>query len=446
MHRDARRIARDVLARVGARGGYANKSLDAAFKKHRDLDPRDRALITEIVYGVLRRRATLDHHLAKFSRVPWPEVERATRDALRAALYQVLYLDRVPAAAAVSDAVDAVPFRAKGFVNAVLRSLLRDRGSLTCDDLADDRAEFLATVHSHPAWLVERWLARYGEERATALLAANNERPPLTLRTNLLRGTREELIARLHADGVEAAPSPIVPEAVRLGRVVDLEALAALRQGFAMIQDEAAMAVVHLLDPRPGERVLDACAAPGGKSVFAAERMGDRGEVVALDPEKARLLLVEQNACRLGLRAVKTRRGDATRLPEELSGFDRVLVDVPCSALGLLRKQPEIRWRRGLDDLADLAARQAAILIGAARAVRPGGVLVYAACTLEPEETGAVVDAFLASRGDFRLRPAGEVLTGTLAPLAAADGRMRTESPEWLMDGFFAARMEREAD
>ena len=446
MHRQARQIARDVLARVGARSGFANRTLDAAYKRHRDLDPRDRALITEIVYGVLRRRATLDHHLARFARAPLAEVERPTLDALRVALYQILYLDRVPAAPAVNDAVEAVPARAKGFVNAVLRTLLRERGTLTCEDLAADRVAYLAAVHSHPAWLVERWLARYGEDRAARLLAANNARPPLTLRANALRSGRDDLVARLVAEGLDARPSPYVPEAVRVERVSDLDALPALRQGLCLVQDEAAAAVVHLLDPRPGERILDACAAPGGKATFAAERMGDRGEVVALDAERARLALVEQNALRLGLRAVRTVRGDAARPPEGLGLFDRVLADVPCSALGLLRKQPEIRWRRGLADVRDLAARQAEILEGVAALVRPGGVLVYAACTFEPDETDSVVGAFLARRPEFRLRAAREVLGGTLAPLAAEDGMLRTEAPELMMDGFFAARMAREAD
>ena len=448
IQRGARQIARDVLSRVGARRGFANRELDAAFKKRRDLEARDRGLATEIVYGVLRRRATLDHHIARFSKAGLDRIERGTIEAVRVALYQVLYLDRIPAAAAVNDAVEAVPKRAKGFANGLLRNLLRNRDSLTCEDLAGRPAAYLATVHSHPEWLVERWLDRFGAEETARLLSANNERPPVCLRTNLLRITRDGLLDRLAADGLDAEPSPYVPEAILLGRAPDLSGLSALRNGLGTVQDEAAQAVVHLLDVRPDQRVLDACAAPGGKATHAAERMGDRGEIWALDVDRERLRQVEQNALRLGLRAVKTVRGDAASPPEEVRSrpFDRVLVDAPCSALGLLRKQPEIRWRRRTEDPADLSSRQQGILEGICSLVGPGGSLVYAVCTFEPEETEHVIGGFLARHSEFRLRPAREVLTGGLAPLAAKDGYLRTHAPGLMMDGFFAARLEREAD
>lgn len=446
MRKGPRQIAHDVLSRVGARSGFANNELSIVFKRNRNLDPRDRSLVTEIVYGVLRNRLLLDYRLATFSKMPLADVEKPTLDAMRMALYQVLFLDRVPDSAAVNDSVNLSPKRSKGFVNGVLRSLVRGKHQLNLNGLPEGSAERLSVEFSHPRWLVDRWIERRGYDETKQRLIRNNRRPGLTFRTNLLRTTREELIEELQRGGLKAEASVYLPEAILVKQVSDLEGQKGLKTGLFMVQDEAAQGVSYLLDPKPGERILDACAAPGGKSTHLAQLMGDEGVVVALDLDAARLKLVSENACRLQTGTVKTLRGDAERPPEKIGLFDRVLVDAPCSSLGLLHKQPDIRWRRGTTDFRNLAERQARILQGVAPLVKPGGVLVYSVCTTEPEETVEVVKGFLAAHPAFRRRPAGEVLKGELAGLVSTDGYYRTDDPQLDLDGFFAVRMEHETD
>lgn len=440
----ARAVAARVLERVESEGAFADLALDAELTRA-GIAPRDAALATELVYGTLRWQRYLDWILAPHSRRPLERLDPRPRVLLRMTAYQLALLERIPSFAAVDDAVTLARQRGRPgvaeFVNAVLRAFAR-RGAREREPAAPrDLAEAAALRSSFPTWLARRWIARFGPDEAVALMAALNERPPLTVRANFLRTTREALAERLrHDDALDTTPTR-APEGLVVaggGRPASWPAFVA---GALTVQDEASMLVARLLEPRPGETVADVCAAPGTKTTHLAELMGDRGRIVAFDPQPARLVLVADGAARLGITIVETRAGSAESLaPGFRDACDAVLVDAPCSNLGVLRRNPEAKWRRGPDDLAASAARQREILAAAATMVRPGGRLVYATCSLEPEENQDVVAALRAGRRDFTPDPPASF------PIALdPDGVLRCLPHRHGTDGFTAVRLRRTA-
>jgi 16S rRNA (cytosine967-C5)-methyltransferase len=336
--------------------------------------------------------------------------------------------------------------RATGLVNAVLRRLAAEHARLAMPSLADDPLAHLTHALSIPEWVAARWLALFGPEEAAALARACNEAPPLTVRANPQRTSAAALLEELRERFPEARPCRIARGGIVLGRRGNPALDPAFLAGRFSVQDEASQLVVALLDPQPGERVLDACAAPGGKSTAIAERVGPEGCVLAIDRHARRLDLIRRSARRLGLSALRTFERDATRPLQDLpiaAGFDRVLVDAPCSGLGTLRRNPDARWRVGPGDPVRLAEIQRAILRNAAATLRPGGVLVYSTCTLLPEENEAIVEAFLREAKDFR-RSEPAALPAGLAPVLDPGGSLRCLPHRHDADGFFAARLERQ--
>ena len=415
------------------------------------LPARERALATELAYGVARRQGTLDWGLARFSRRAPERLDPPVRVALRLGAYQLWYLDRIPAHAAVDESVRLVrrhgPAYAAGYVNAVLRAAGR-RGfpHAAVPPRERDLAGHLALVHAHPPWLVERWLARLGPEETERLLEANNRVPPLSARVNRLRAEPQALAAALAARGVAVEPGRFLPEALRLGHGVQPAELAAFREGALTWQDESSMLAVHVLDPRPGELVVDVAAAPGGKATHIAERMGDRGRVVACDIDRRRLSKVGEAARRLGLGCIEPLALDGRKLPERLGGrADRVLADVPCTGLGVIARRPDLRWRKAPADVEALARLQRELLRAAAACLKPGGVLVYSTCTTEPEENQQVVEGFLAEAGAAFV--ADDLRPWLPASLRDEPGTDRGWIQLWPhrhgVDGFFIARLRR---
>lgn len=446
---DARGVALRVLERVEADGAYADLALRAALAQS-GLDARDRAFATELAYGTLRWRGHLDFLLARVLDRPLDRIEDRVRAVLRLGAYQLVFCDRVPDAAAVSESVriacDSGLRRAAGLINASLRRLARERTALAAPALAEDPVGHLVHGLSFPRWIAERWVAQFGAEEAAALASASNAAPPRTLRANRARGSRDALLAELRTRFPDAAPCRFAPDGISLGRRGDPIADLAFREGRMTVQDEASQLVVELLDPQPGERVLDACAAPGAKATAIAERVGARGRVVALDRHPRRLALVARDAERLGLETIATFVVDASvaTLPglDEDAPFDRILVDAPCSGLGSLRRNPDARWRVRPEAIEALAAEQRSILAAVVSRLRRGGTLVYSTCTLTLEENESVASWLLAHAPDLRRVEIPEI-PASLHALLGADAALRCWPQRHDSDGFFAARFER---
>lgn len=440
----ARETAAKVLRAVHEEGAYANVALVQELRRS-GLTDVDRRFVTELVYGAVKAGETLDWILRRYASRPLKKITPMVREILRLGMYQIFYMDKVPASAACNEAVELTKkyghIGTVKFVNGVLRAAAREPGKARFPAGKGKEAERLALESCHPLWLVERWLKEFGREETEALCAFNNARPLLSLRTNTLKMSRRELLERLKAEGAEVVPSEWAPEGILCTSHGSLDSLDALQQGACQVQDESSMLVAHVLSPKAGDFVLDVCSAPGGKATHMAALMGDRGRILACDIYGHKLERVGENARRLGLHSIETRELDGRRVGAEYAGqADRVLVDAPCSGLGVLRRKPDARWKKQPEMLQELPKLQLALLESAALAVKPGGVLVYSTCTMGREENQGVVETFLQGHGNFRLEDTGSFLPGKVR-----GGEMVQLYPQRDgTDGFFIARLSRE--
>ncbi len=443
-----RELAVEILLKVEKRKAYADILLDHVLKKE-PLSARDRALLTQLVYGTLRWRGRIDWHLARSLHRSLSATNPYLRNLLRLTLYQLLFLNKVPDYAAVNEAVELAKgyggVRAGGLVNGVARRVLREK-ELQSPASQTDVVSYLSALWSHPDWLVKKWLEYFGREATEALLKANNAEPLLTLRANGLKGDREPLVEILGEKGFRAVPTPWSVQGIHLKASSVVDQLPGFQEGLFQIQGEASQLVGCLLDPQPGERVLDACAAPGGKTTHIAELMEDRGEIIAADVSARGLEKLKQNVQRLGLTSVRPFLVDVARgLTGVLAApYDRILVDAPCSGLGTLRSHPEAKWQKGEGDIQRLSRLQKKIVHRLSAYLKPGGILVYATCTLTREENEEVVEDFLDHQNDFVVESAGSYLPGAARQMA--QGKYFLALPhKHNTDGFFAARMRKTA-
>jgi len=437
---DAREVALLTLNACQRQGGWSDgvlkKQLAAA-----GLDSRDAALATQLCFGVVQNQLLLDFYLSAFTNISLKRMEGKVVQALRLGAYQLLFMDKIPHSAAVNSCVDLVKRhcknrRAAGMANAVLRSLERSLDNLPVIP-SGDPVSYLSVLYSHPEWLVKEYLLTLDEEETGRLLAAHNSQPPMTAMVNTTKVTQEALVGELTACGVEVSLHPWLSNCLQLSRTGNLEKLRSFQEGWFYVQDPASRLAIQALEPRAGERVLDCCAAPGGKSFACAIAMGGEGEIVSCDLHPHKKKLIQAGADRLGLSCIRPETVDArTFRPEWESAFDRVLVDAPCSGLGVIRKKPDIRFKQP-EQLDALPAIQRDILENACRYVRPGGVLLYSTCTVRREENEGVADDFLAAHPEFRAEaftlpgPAGECASGMVTLWPHRHGT----------DGFFICKL-----
>jgi 16S rRNA (cytosine967-C5)-methyltransferase len=441
-----RAICLDILNRVEAAEVYPDRLLADSFKRYRYLTLLDKAFLTELTYGVIRWKGKLDWVIRQFSKIAFEKIEPGTLSILRLGLYQILFLSRTPVSAAVNESVElAKRIRGRGgagFVNGVLRSTLRQKDEIRYPDMEQDPVLHISVVQSYPLWLVQRWEKELGVEETLRICEFNNQISPLTLRTNTLKINRTDLIERLRKKELKPVPTTFSEKGVLLQDPPPTSELPFFKEGLYIIQDEASQLVTSILDPKPGERILDACAAPGGKTTHMAQNMENRGKIYALDLSKWKLDLIEEMSCRLGIKMVKTIKGDAAGplpLPQGLR-FDRILADVPCSGFGTLRKNPDLKWRRGEKDIKRLNELQFSILDNLSAYVTEGGILTYSTCTVCHEENEDVVERFLEGHPEFQLDRMDQVLPEKYHPFIQ-NGYFKTFPPKDEMDGFFAARL-----
>jgi 16S rRNA (cytosine967-C5)-methyltransferase len=445
-----RRAAYAVLRAVTSGRGDLPDALARA--RERLPDHRDQALTASVAAGTLRWMGALDAVIEAFAGRSASRLDAEVLDILRLGAFQLLHLDRVPARAVIADSVELAREQRKssaaGFVNALLRRIDRERDRLPLPrrpERASDESvlDYLSVTLSHPRWLVERWLRAHGFEAAEAWARFDNAPAPLTLRVNTLKASRTAVIERLAAHQVRVEPARFAPDALV---VVSGHPLATplAAEGWFFVQDEASQLVALAARAHPGERVLDACASPGGKTVAMAADMSDQGLVVAGDVRGRRVELLRQTVARSGARSVRVARLDAAA-PPFAAVFDLVLLDAPCSGLGTVRRDPEIRWRRTPEELPRLAATQQTLLSAAAAAVRPGGRLVYATCSSEPEENHQVVETFLARHDEFAVEPVEleRLEAGVAGSVLSSEGYLQTRPDRHGLEAFFAASLRR---
>jgi 16S rRNA (cytosine967-C5)-methyltransferase len=446
-----REAALDVLGAVD-RGRFAEDALSGILNGAGTIDPRDAALTTELVYGTLRWRSRLDSAIDRCLNKKHHALPPALRNILRISVYQLWFLSRVPDHAVVDEAVRLtkrrVSPRMSALVNALLRRTARERAIL--DPAPGDDATSLGDFFSHPVWLVEQWLKRFGPTQARHALEHNNSRAPVWLRVNHVKASRQQVIHGLESAGLSFESVPGFPDALRVPAPgVPIASLQTFRDGHVAVQDFASQLIAPLLEAEAGMRVLDACAAPGGKTAHLAGLTRNSAEIVAVDRNEQRLAETTSNLARLGISGVSLHTGDAgdPSFVSRLGTFDRILVDAPCTGLGVLRHNPEAKYRLDKADLHKAASYQLRLLTSTADALRPGGMLVYSVCTVSEEETTGVLAELLTRRPRFRMVPVMDDGLRSLG-LVTRDGALNTFPPpaELPMDGFFAARLYREEE
>lgn len=378
----------DLLLQIERDKSYAQLSLKNALE---DLEARDRALATEIFYGTLKYQIQLDYWLNQYSKTPVRKMKPLIRQLLRMSLYQMLYLDKIPASAVINEAVKIAKKRKfqglSGFVNGLLRTLDREKAQLKYPDPQASLTKSLSIQYALPEWMIEMWLEAYSKEEVQAIGEALNKRAEVCGRWNPIKGTKEELMSTLKAEGVQIEPGHLLEEAFYVKKVERLQNLASFKVGAWTVQDESAMLVAHVMQPQKGDKILDMCSAPGGKSMHMAGMMHNEGKIVACDVHPHKLELIEKNAKRLGISIIEPTLQDGMVLNEAFIGkFDKVLLDAPCSGLGIMKRKPDIRHNKTRADLEEIASIQRALVKNAVQYLKPEGRLVYSTCTISYEE------------------------------------------------------------
>lgn len=444
----AREAALRALVEIDAKEAYSNLVLKKILREG-SMDVRDRAFVTELVYGTVNRKLTLDWVIGRFSKTKLTKLSIWVLQILRMGAYQLLFLDRVPPSAACNTAVDLAKRYAKasaGFVNAILRNISRQKESINIEhphtgSLASD----LSLQFSFPEYLVKEWLSVFGEDFTRKMLEALLQRPGFSVRVNTLKTTATEVAKELSAVGIEALPGRFLPEALVLEGVSDISQTPAFLEGRITVQDESSMLAARILDPQPGERVLDVCAAPGGKTTHLAELMQDKGYILAWDIHEHKTGLIRENAQRLGIHIIDVQKRDALEsTDDQKERYHRVLVDAPCSGTGIIRRKPDIKWQRKQEDFSSLVEIQKKILYNAGRAVAPGGVLVYSTCSVDMRENEQIIRRFLSDGMGFEPADLSKLLPASLAgKQEIKDGMLKLYPHTDGTDGFFIARLKK---
>ncbi len=435
MKDNVRRLAVSALSRWERDGKYINLELDAALDRS-GLDGPDRGLAAAIIYGVCERKLTLDSEIERLTGRKLSAIDGETAAALRVGLYQLLYMDKIPPHAAVNETVSAAPARSRGLVNAALRRTLREGCRISLPERSENEGEYLSKLHSIPVWIVESWLRDYGDEGG-AIIASANSQPPVTLRVNTLRVTQEELLDAFLKSGVEARTCGIAPDMIELSSGAKITELYGYREGLWFVQDPASRLCALAMDVRPGDKVIDVCSAPGGKSFSMAIDMKNQGLIDSHDLHENKVKLIRSGAARLGADIINATPRDGSLINEEKRGFyDHVLCDVPCSGLGVIAKKPDIRYKSE-DDVIRLPHVQYRILSASASLVRRGGVLVYSTCTLRREENDLIRERFLREFDEF------EPYLPESFPVKAENGAVTLMPHKHGTDGFYIAGFRR---
>lgn len=444
LYSDARSLAVKILTRVERTDSYLEKLIDYEIKTEA-LNDYDKSLLNEICHGVIRWMRRLDWFLNGFYRGQWEKCMPEIKNTLRVALYQILFLNKIPDYAAVNEATEFVKRistqKHADVVNGLLRTIIRTKEELIYPTREIDEVKYLGIMQSHPNWMVKRWIQRFGFDDAEKLSESNNKRPILTIRINTLKVSREDFFKKLTEKNIVYRFCKYAGNFITLRLMSKIYLDEDFTNGFYAVQDESAGIVSMLLDPKPEDLILDMCAAPGGKSTHMAQLLNNKGRIIAVDKYDAKIKMLKANAQRLGVTNTEFIQDDAADFTNEMittQRFDKILLDAPCSGLGVLSKKPDIRWKREIEDIISLSKLQRKLLENASKYIKPGGVIVYSTCTTEPEENIEVVKDFLASHPEFTIDNASKFVN---RELVNEEGCIETFPHRHNIDGSFAARL-----
>ena len=434
----------DLLIEVERDKSYAQLSLKKALV---DLEVRDKALATEVFYGTLKYQIQIDYWLNQYSKTPVKKMKPLIRNLLRMSVYQMLHLDKIPVSAVINEAVKIAKKRKfqglSGFVNGLLRKIDRERENLSFPNEKENLSYSLSIKYALPEWIVSMWLKRYDKEMVEEIGRALNKRAEVCGRVNTLKGSKEGLVQTLEKEGVQVEAGHLLEEAFYLKKVENLQNLASFKVGAWTVQDESAMLVAHVVSPQKGECILDMCSAPGGKSMHMAAFMENEGEIISCDVHEHKLELIEKNAARLGIKIIKPTLQDGMVLNEDFVGkFDKVLLDAPCSGLGIMKRKPDIRLHKTKEDLKEIVAIQKALLKNAVKYLKPNGRLIYSTCTISYEENEKMIQEAMKEYG-LELENIVDTIPKSIQGAIEDQGMIQILPNMADTDGFFIASLKR---
>lgn len=441
----AREVALKILYDIDEKGAYSNISINRYFSGNK-LKDLDKTFITELVYGTIKRKLTLDWVIGKFSSIKLSKISPWIINILRMGTYQLLFTDKIPETAACNESVKLAKryghSASSGFVNAILRNIAKNKSNIKYPEKDKDILKFLSVKYSYPEWIIKKWIDSYGESFTEELLISNNETPELSIRVNTNKISRDDLIEELHKSGYDTIKGKYINESLIIKNPDSIANMESYKKGFFQVQDESSMLVAKVLDPKPGELVIDVCSAPGGKATHIAELMKNKGMVIARDIHEHKIKLIESASKRLGLENIRTELFDATTVDKSyIHKADRVLVDAPCTGLGIIRRKPDIKWERSTYDAENIIELQKKILHASSTYVKTGGTLVYSTCTINHDENEKVVMSFINENKFFKLEDISEYLPENLHKDEAKKGYMQLFPNVDRIDGFFIARL-----
>ncbi len=444
INKKAREIVVDILEKVELQDAYSNVVLKETLDEYDGLIIKDKGLITEITNGTMEYKRRLDYVINQFANIPVSKMKPVIRNVLRMSVYQILFLDRVPNSAVCNEAVNIVKKRKmgglSGFVNGVLRTIIRKKDEIKYPDKATDPVQYLGVMYSFPDWMIELWLKAYSYDFVEALCQAMNKAPELTIRVNNLLTSKEALSKDLIKEDIAVVNGELVPEALRLKNSASIARLNSFKKGYFTVQDESSMLVSHVLDPQPGEIILDACGAPGGKTTHIAELMKGKGTVVSGDIYQQKLDLIQETSHRMQHQNIEVVLQDAAQEnPDYIEKFDRVLIDAPCSGLGIIRKKADIKWSKQYSDIDALTKLQRDIIKTSSQYVKPNGILVYSTCTISPLENEEMVK-WMTHNLDFELESINDYMPPSLHNETSQEGYIQIFPTTANTDGFFISR------
>ncbi|EOD01317.1 16S rRNA (cytosine(967)-C(5))-methyltransferase RsmB [Caldisalinibacter kiritimatiensis] len=441
---NAREIAIKVLYEVNEKGAYSNISINRNVSI--EIEKNDEDFIRELVYGVLENKLYIDWVIKSFSKVKFKKIAPMIKQILRIGVYQLLFMDKIPDSAAVNESVNLAKKyghrKVYGFVNGVLRNIARNKNNIELPDKKEEPIKYLSIKYSHPEWLIKRWIKVYGFKFTKDLCKANNETPKLNIRVNTLKISRNELAKILIEKGFDVERTKYATDGLIVHNPTKITGLNEFRNGLFQIQDESSMLVAQILKPEENSLVIDVCSAPGGKTTHIAQKMNNKGKIIARDIYRHKLNLVNDNAKRLGIKIIETQQHDALKLDDELLGkADYCLVDAPCSGLGLIRRKPEIKWNKKEDDIHSIIKLQYDILVNSSKYLKQGGILVYSTCTIEKEENIKLINRFLKNNSQFKLIGFDNMIENCENFKTSDKGYIEIYPNINSMDGFFICKM-----